>query len=210
MQSFFIATRHFSVQNKVMQDQEQAKQKKSGWKDKIWGAAAVGILATAGISFWFSINSLPHAEWRNAYKPLSWETAGVCIDEAEAYWKASAGDSRMELRAYCYPVCRLKLDGAEGEGQVTVRFMNGEGVQMGDRINIPYKDGKFLPRQNNSMQVTEEEATVRLEDGFLSEDEYTLHQFVQDTPLWRVEVECRPQNGTLQPMGHLSVFPHDI
>ena len=193
-----------------MQDQEQAKQKKTGWKDKIWLGVAAFILAAAGISFWATIGKLPYAEWRNAFKPLSWKAAGVCIDEAEAYWKSSAGDARMELRAYCYPVCRLELDEAEGSGMVTVRFQNGQGVQMGDRINIHYKDGKFLPRENNSMKVTETEATVRLEDGFLSQDEYTLHQFDQDAPLWRVYVECRPQDGQLQPLGYLSILPQDL
>jgi hypothetical protein len=60
------------------------------------------------------------------------------------------------------------------------------------------------------MKVTETEATVRLEDGFLSQDEYTLHQFDQDAPLWRVYVECRPQDGQLQPLGYLSILPQDL
>ncbi|MBO5684507.1 MAG: hypothetical protein J6R92_06115 [Akkermansia sp.] len=193
-----------------MHDHETEKPQKTGGKNKVWGGIALLILAIGVISFWCTMHKLPHAEWRNEFKPLSWEAAGVCIDHAEAYWKASAGDSRMELRAFCFPVCHLELDEAEGSGMVTVRFQNGQGVQMGDRINIPYKDGKFLPRESNSMHVTETEATVRLEDGFLSQDEYTLHQFNQDAPLWRVYVECRPQAGDLQPMGYLSIIPNDL
>lgn len=193
-----------------MQDQEPAKQKKTGWKDKVWGSIALLILILGIAMFWGMVKKLPHAEWRNEFKPLSWDVAGVCIDEAEAYWKSSQGDARMELRSYNFPVCRLVLDEAEGKGVVAVRFMNGEGVQMGDRVYIPYEDGKFIPRQNNSMQVTEKEATVRLEDGFLSRDEYLLHQFNQDAPLWRVVVECRPDGGEMQNMGHLSIIPHDL
>lgn len=193
-----------------MQDQECAKQPKTGWKNKIWGAVALLILVTSALLFWCSIARLPRAEWRNEFTPLSWKAAGVCIDEAEAYWKASAGDARMELRSYNFPVCRLHLDEAEGAGQITVRFLNGEGVQMGDRTYIQYRDGKFVPRTGNSMQVTETEATVRLEDGFLTQDEYILHQFNQDAPLWRVEVDCRPAEGERQPLGHLSVFPNDL
>lgn len=193
-----------------MQDQETAKPKPSGWKNRIWAGIALLMLAVAAIAFWCTVNKLPHAEWRNAYKPLSWKAAGVCIDSAEAYWKASAGDARMELRAYSFPVCRIELDSAEGSGTVAIHFRNGEGVQMGDRIYIPYKDGKFTPRENNSMLVTETEATVRLEDGFLSKDEYVLHQFDEHAPLWRVYVECRPEGGIMQEMGYLSVLPHDL
>lgn len=193
-----------------MKDQEQEKPKKAGWKDKVWGGVALLILVLGALGFWSIYNKLPHAEWRNEFKPLSWEAGGVCIDEAEAYWKASAGDPRMELRSYCFPVCRLALDEAEGSGQVTVRFLNAQGVQMGDRVYLPYENGKFMPRQSNSMQVTETEATVRLEDGFLSKDEYTLHQFSQDAPLWRVEVDCRPQGGEPAPLGYISILPHDL
>lgn len=193
-----------------MQDRETEQPKQSGLKDKIWGGIALLILAVGVIAFWSTFNKLPHAKWRNEFTPLSWKAAGVCIDEAEAFWKASAGDARMELRSYNYPVCRLELDDAEGRGTVSVRFLNGNGVQMGDRIYIEYQDGKFIPRTNNSMQVTETEATVRLEDGFLTKDEYLLHQFDEKAPLWRAEVECRPENGETHRLGHLSVLPHDL
>lgn len=193
-----------------MQGEEQEKPKKTGWKNKAWAIVALLILVGGIVGFRATIIKLPHAEWRNEFKPLSWKAAGVCIDDAEAFWKASAGDERMELRSYSFPVCRLELDEAEGSGYVTVRFFSGEGVQMGDRVYIQYRDGKFIPRENNSMQVTETEATVRLEDGFLTKDEYTLHQFNQDAPLWRVEVDCRPEGGEPHPLGHLSVIPHDL
>ena len=193
-----------------MQGEEQEKPKKTGWKNKAWTIVALLILVGGVVGFRATIIKLPHAEWRNEFKPLSWKAAGVCIDDAEAFWKASAGDARMELRSYSFPVCRLELDEAEGSGYVTVRFFSGEGVQMGDRVYIQYRDGKFIPRENNSMQVTETEATVRLEDGFLTKDEYTLHQFNQDAPLWRVEVDCRPEGGETHPLGHLSVIPHDL
>ena len=193
-----------------MHDQEAEKTKKTGWKDKTWGGIALLTLAICAIIFYALIARLPHAEWRNEYQPLAWEAAGVCIDHAAASWKSSAGDERMELRAYCYPECVLNLDKAEGRGDIIVRFLNAQGVQMGDRVNLPYADGKFIPRESHSLKVTESEATVRLEDGFLSKDEYTLHQFNQDTPLWRVYIECRPENGELTHLGYLSILPNDL
>ena len=193
-----------------MHNQEAPNEKKTSWKDKLWGSLALLLLFGGIVSFWWVVHKLPHAEWRNEFKPLSWKAAGVRINHAKAYWKSSAGDERMELRAYCFPVCKIKLDAAEGSGSVAVRFVNAQGVQMGDRINIYYRDGKFDARQSNSMQVTDTEATVRLEDGFLSKDEYTLHQFSQDSPLWRVYVDCRPDNGDMQPLGYLSILPNDL
>ena len=193
-----------------MQDQEPGKEKKTGLKDRIWGGIALLLLAVGVICFYCQFNKLPRAEWRDASTPLAWEVDGLCIEEAEAFWKSSAGDARMELRSYNFPVCRLKLGDSPGKGQVVVRFMNGEGIQMGDRVYIPYADGKFIPRENNSMKVTEQEAHVRLEDGFLSRDEYTLHQMDQNAPLWRVMVECRPEGGNLIEIGQLSPVPNDL
>ena len=46
--------------------------------------------------------------------------------------------------------------------------------------------------------------------GFLTKDEYTLHQFDEYAPLWKVEIDCRPENGEPQRLGHLSILPHDL
>lgn len=193
-----------------MQDQKTEITKKSKWTDWFWGGAAVLIFTVGALGFWHIFNKLPQAEWRNEFKPLSWEADGVCIDKAKAFWKSSAGDSRMELRSYNYPVCRIRLDEAQGNGLVTVRFLNGSRVQMGDRIYLQYRDGKFVPRNSNSMQVTETEAEVRLEDGFLTKDDYTLHQYDQHAPLWRVEVDCSRDNKIFYRLGHISVIPNDL
>jgi hypothetical protein len=210
MQSFFIATRHFSVQNKVMQDQEQEKTEKSGRMDKIWGALAIVLLIAGVLGFYFQFNDLPRSYWRDASKPLPWEGAGVRIKAAEAYWKSSAGDDRMALRSYNFPVCRLQLDEASGKGDLLVRFINSEGIQMGDRIYVSYADGKFIPREHNSGKISEQEAIVRQEAGFLTRDEYILHQLDEHAPLWRVVVECRPAGGEIIEIGHICILPNDI
>ena len=193
-----------------MQDQEPAKEKKTGLKDRIWGGIALLLLAVGIICFYCQFNNLPRSEWRDASTPLSWKIEGVCIEEAEAFWKSSVGDSRMELRSFNFPVCRLKLGESSGKGQLVVHFRNGEGVQMGDRLYLPYTDGKFIPRENNSIKVNEHEAFIRLEDGFLTRDEYTLHQMDQNAPLWRVMVECRPEGGNMVEIGQLSIVPNDL
>ena len=194
----------------VMQEQKEPSKAKTGWKNAVWGGVALIIIAAALVGFWSAFSKLPKSEWRNASTALPWQVNGVKLDEVEAVWKNSAGDSRMELRAYCFPVCRMKLAQAQGEGQLTVRFLNSRGEQMGDRLYIAYKDGKFIPKENNSIHVTETEATVRLEDGFLTRDEYILHQFSQTEPLWRVQVGCRATGSEHQQMGYISILPNDL
>lgn len=193
-----------------MQDQTQPKQKRPKQIDRVWGLAAVLILIASITYVWSIIDKVPHAEWRNVFKPTPWEVADVKVSEAEAYWKSSAGDTRMELRARYYPVGRIKLAKAEGEGIISVRFFDDAGNQVGDRVNVPYRNGKFVPRQDYSVQATEEELTVRLEDGFQNPDLYKLHQVDENATLWRMEFDCQPVGKKRTYLGHLSILPHDL
>ncbi len=193
-----------------MQVPEREKQNKMGRKEKIWSTVALLILVSALICAWNIFRQVPKSDWRDESTPLSWSASGVCVSHAEAAWIPSAGDARMELRTYCYPIFRIIMKEAQGEGTIVIRFMNDKGVQMGDRVYLNYKNDQFIPRQNNSLNVSGKEATVRLEDGFLTKDEYILHQLDQLAPLWRVEVACRPRNGEHIKLGHISILPHDL
>ena len=193
-----------------MQDQKDTKELAMRKKDRLWGLIALLILFTGALCFWFIIGKAPKAEWRNAYTKLPWEAAGVCIDEAEATWKSSRGDARMELRAYCYPTCRLALQEAEGKGFISIRMYDSQGTQMGDRVRIHYSNGKFQPVQSNSVQVTDTEASIRLEDGFKTADLYKLHQINEKEKLWTIEATCHPDGGEPEQLGHLSILPHDL
>lgn len=193
-----------------MQDQKTEITKKAKWSDRFWAGAALFILVLGAAFFGYIFYQLPHAEWRNDFKPLSWKANGVCIKKAEVFWKLSAGDARMEMRSYNHPVCRIHLDEAKGSGVIAVRFLNGNQVQMGDRVYLEYRDGKFVHTESENANVTEKEAEVRLEDGFLTRDDYVLHQMDEQAPYWRVEVDCSPDNKTFYRLGHLSIIPHDL
>ena len=193
-----------------MQDQKDTKVLAKRKKDMVWGCIALLILLVGAICFWSIINKAPQAEWRNAYTKLPWEAAGVRINEAEASWKSSQGDARMELRAYCYPACRLVLSEASGTGYITVRMFDSFGTQMGDRVRINYNNGRFQPTHGNSLQVTETEAQIRLEDGFKTPDLYKLHQVNEKEKYWSIQVTCHPDGGEPEELGRLSILPHDI
>ena len=193
-----------------MQDQTPRNKKHPKQSNRLWGLASLLMLLASLTYIWSIINKAPHAEWRNIYKPTPWKAAGVKISEAEALWKSSVGDARMELRARYYPTGRIKLDSAEGEGIISVLFFDDAGNQVGDRVNISYKDGRFTARNDYSLQVTEDEAIIRLEDGFQNPDLYKLHQADQEAPLWRMEFECQPVGKKRTYLGHLSILPHDL
>ena len=193
-----------------MQDQEPTKSVKGKLSRSAWGILSLLLLIGAGIYFWSLVNKAPYAEWRNAFQPLPWKHEGVVISKAEAVWKNSKGDERMELRSFCFPSARIKLDEAQGEGLISIRFFDNSGAQIGDRSNIPYKDGSFTARNTPSVQINGNEVIVRLEDGYKTRDLYTLHQVDMNEPYWRVEVECIPQGQERAHMGHISVIPHDL
>ncbi len=193
-----------------MQDQKEETRKKAGIMDMVWAGLALFILVIGITIFWTTVHKAPQADWRNAYTRLPWEGAGVKISEAESYWKNSAGDERMELRAFCFPLCRIKLEQAEGEGVITAIFYDTTGATVGDRIFLPYKDGKFTLGNSASIQVNGNEVTFRLEDGYKNPDLYKLHQVDEKESLWKIEFDCRPDGKQAERLGILSVIPHDL
>ena len=193
-----------------MQHQEQNTSVLQRLTRSIWGILSFLLLTAAGIYLWNIVSNAPQAKWRNAFQPLPWEQEGIVISEAEASWKNSKGDERMELRSFCYPSVRIKLAAAEGEGTISIRFFDSTSSQIGDRVNIPYKNGKLLAPKSPCIQATENEVTVRLEDGYRNEDLYTLHQVNQDEPYWRVELEYAPQGQERKFLGYISVIPNDL
>ncbi len=193
-----------------MQGKNEEKGKSRKLADMIWTSVCLIILVLGAGYFLYALNKVPQSEWRNAYTCLPWKSGEVCIAEASAEWKASAGNERMELRAYCYPECRILLREAPGTGTISIRFCDTNGHQIGDRVNLDYTDGRFTTPPNFNVKINTQEAIVRLEDGFQTSDLYKLHQANTEIPFWRVYVEHRAADGTRKELGYLSILPHDL
>ena len=212
MQSFFIATRHFSGQNRVMQEQNEQENapKKPRFKisSLIWGVIFVGMmlgLAGAGV---YIYRNVPTSEWRKSGTDTPWGGVGVVVEEADAYWRNSTGDARMELRAAFYPVLKLQLGTCEGSGNIIVRFADITGAQRGENISLAYANGAFLPSRDRNVKVEGNTAEAHIESGFSTADEYLVHKFTESAPLWRVVVTNRPA-GTYEEhfIGYTCVLP---
>lgn len=193
-----------------MQGKNVEKGKSRKFAEVIWSCICLAILVSGAGYFLYTLNKAPQSEWRNAYTHLPWKSGEVVIAEASAGWKTSAGDERMELRAYCYPECRILLSEAPGTGTISIHFCDTNGHQIGDRVNLAYTNGSFTTSPNFNMKINGKEAIVRLEDGFQTPELYKLHQVSTEEPLWRVYVEHLATDGTRQELGHLSVLPHDL
>lgn len=193
-----------------MQDQNTQNQDKRNLRAYTWQIIALFILIAGGIWFWSLLQQVPHSEWRNAQSPLPWKNGGVVVEEATASWQSSAGDERMELRALYYPSGRIVLESAEGKGIISARFIAPSGHQMGDRIFLPYENGKFTATSSHSIGINGNVANIRLEDGFQTQDLYQLHQINQNEPYWLIEFDCQPEGETRSNLGYISIVPHDI
>lgn len=176
----------------------------------IWGAIfGMMLLGLAG-AFVYIYRNVPTSEWRQSSSPTPWRGAGVIVNEAEASWRNSAGDARMELRAAYYPVMRLQLDTCEGRGTIIVRFADETGAQRGESISIAYANGAFTPSRDRNVVAEGNKAEVHIESGFPTADEYLVHKFTESAPLWRVVVTNRPA-GTYEEhfIGYTCVLPKE-
>lgn len=155
-------------------------------------------LATAavliGLCAWF-IHGLPSYTGRDTGDALPWQEEGICIRSAEAYWKSAQGDERMMLRTAYYPEARLCLGETQGSGFLLLSFRDTWGREVGDPIRLPYAHGQFEPRDQNTLQAHEGQATVRLEIGYGSDSEMQAHLINAEEPLWTVAVKLCPEGA---------------
>lgn len=212
MQSFFVATRHFSGQNRVMQaPEEQEKPTKTPQRkiyNLIWGSLfGLALLGFAGFGV-YVYKDVPTSDGRFISAVTPWTGAGVVVENAEAAWQSSAGNARMELRAAYYPVLHLQLGKGDGSGHILVHFADAGGVQKGDTVALAYEKGQFLPSRDINVQTKGNTAVAHVELGFATKDEYLVHKFTESSPLWRVVVTNRPAGSyDEQYIGYTCVRP---
>lgn len=167
------------------------------------------LLGLAG-AFVYVYRNVPTSEWRQSSTPTPWRSAGVIVNEADAYWRNSTGNARMELRAAYYPIMRLQLDACEGNGNLIIRFADETGVQRGESISIAYSNGAFMPSRDRNVVTEGNKAEVHIESGFSTADEYLVHKFTESAHLWRVVVTNRP-TGTYEEqfIGYTCILPKE-
>lgn len=183
-----------------MQEQNAAKSlpfaTRMGKTNLIWVTACCVLMAAALVMGIFAYKDLPTADWRQSTSPLPWKGEGISIAGAEACWRSSQGNPRMELRALYYPLARLELGEGQGSGTLLIRFTDSEGATRGGTLSLRYSGGSFADKEESNIAAHGKTADVYVETGFISQEQLALHNLTEESPLWRVSVWNRPDGST--------------
>lgn len=213
MQSFFIATDQFSVQNVGMQEQKAKTRwlflKKIGIKNLVWLTMFAGLMVVVLGVVLYTYRNLPVGEWRVSSSKMPIRGIGVVIDELTSEWKSAKGNSRMELRTAYYPLVSLRMQSCTGNGIFFIKFVDGRGEQKGDHVVLRYRDGQFVPVNDFTIKTEDLKAEVCMESGFGNEPEYRLHRLKEEENLWRVQIWQRPAEATTTYyLGYCTIIPN--
>ncbi len=212
MQSFFIATEHFSVQNVRMQEKkaesERSFVKRIGLTNLICMVMFCGMVVVVLGALLYTYRSIPLSDWREYSSELPMSGNGIEIEELQAEWKSSAGNKRLELRTAYYPQLKIKLGKGNGSGIIFAKFINSRRAEQGAPAAVHYRDGNFLPVNDYNIQAEGKNALIILEKGFTQADTYKLHQLNENEPLWRVQIFQRSSdNYTTYYLGDCTISP---
>ncbi len=177
-----------------------------GVKNTIWTALCATLLLVAAILWLVPYASLPTASWRDFHHGLPWKSPTLRVNKVDACWKSSAGHKRMELRAAYYPTVAIELGVSQGSGLLNVRFTTGTGVQLGDTINLHYKDGAFMQREEVNIRTEGNKAELFVEAGYERTTDFHLHVLDEASPLWRVNLFNRAEGESeMQLLGSVTI-----
>ena len=212
MQSFFIATEQFSVQNVRMQEQNAESKvgllKKIGLMNLIWLTMFAGMVLVVLAAVAYTYRKVPTAHWRESGDKLPLRAVELSIEDFKARWNNAKGNARLELRTNYYPSATITLGNGNGSGMLMVKFVDKRYEQHGAVISIPYKDGQFVPQNDFNLKAEGKTATALLEYGYKDTNEYRLHQLTEEEPLWRAQLFQRPA-GAQQTyfLGYTTISP---
>lgn len=150
---------------------------------------------------------LPTSHWRESNTDFPWEGSGICISNVECHWQNSKGHERMELRAAFYPSAVITLQNkVTGKGNLIVRFLNANASPCGQSIYLPYNEKGFIFKEDLNILAMDKEATLHLESGFRTENEFYNHALAEEQPLWKVSIWNRPDGADEDEfMGYITI-----
>lgn len=206
MQSFFVASTHFSVQNRRMQEEKAKKKegllKKIGIFNLICITLFVGALLLSAAYVAYSYRHIPTHENGEHQVELPWVGENLIIRSAEFGWVNVKGNEWMAMKGITHtPFVKVNIDGTTGSGTLYIQFINSQGHYVGQPTTIVYRDGTFETIDRKYYHATGTEATAYAFPVFLNthivsaNDQFITHFNDKRSPLWRVEISYLPADS---------------
>jgi hypothetical protein len=157
MQSFFVATQHFSVQNRRMQEENKENQsetpekkgliRRMGILNIMFGTLFFVTLITAVGAFAYQYRNIPTSKWGHYASPTPWVGEGIVVSKVKCGWaKMLLPDHATRKNKYFYtPYIGIELGECTGSGVMMCSFRNEEDRKVGEDMQLRYKNGQFIP-----------------------------------------------------------------
>ena len=165
MQSFFVASGHFSVQNRGMQEQNEEKtEKKPSFIKRIsyrtWILATVflGILVTSAAGLLYLYRNLPTCAWGHYCDTLPWRSYECEITGVTTGWtKVQMGADKNTY----LPTIQLTLGNkCVGTGSIQITLYDDFNKECYKIENIRYINGQFADSENCCVETNGNQATI--------------------------------------------------
>ena len=148
MQSFFVASVHFSVQNRGMQDQKPEKKrnfiKKIGILNLICITLFLGVLLASAGALAYMYRGVSTHQFGEHGKDLPWFGKDLVVTQMQCGWMDVSSNSWMRMNNITRtPYIKLELGECTGSGTLYVRFKSPKGEYTGTVVTMLYRNGQF-------------------------------------------------------------------
>lgn len=229
MQSFFVATLHFSVQNRRMQVENEENQNERATKKSIirrmgivniiFGTLFFATLVAVAGAFAYQYRNIPTGKWGHYCDKLPWVGENIIVQNVKCGWvKLQLPDNtRKDSQFFYTPYIGIELGECNGDGIMYFTYKNEEGRKTGNDMQIRYKNGQFIPTNKTFCKSDGKiafiyfgEEAVKVE-SYKSLEEYERHfmdvrgalkKFVVS---YQTDADLQQENSRLRPLGQSTV-----
>lgn len=219
MQSFFVASTHFSVQNRRMQEKNTEKKKgllkKIGILNLIFITLFAGSLLAGAAVVAYMYRNIPTHTNGEHMKELPWTGNEIVIRNIECGWADVSEREWMVMKGVTHtPFVNINIDGSTGSGTLYVKFRNSDGYYCGEVSAIQYRNGVFENIDRQYYQASGTQATAYAVNVFkgtniVSETGQFLQHFNNArSKHWKVEISYLPENSDSKkpyPLGYSTI-----
>lgn len=166
------------------------------------------LLCIVGVGYSCYNTHIETRQGRMAGIDFPQKTEGFTIKSVDSYWKSTAKDSRLALRARYCPCVQIKLCDINSSGVLYCTFANSENKFVGNLISLYFTPSGFVDKSDSLVQAHGDTATIMLEQGFVSDADFAVHRIDESQPLWRLAIDYRMSDSNERnKLGFTSIKP---